>query len=369
MSTKVGIVGCGNISEIYLKNSRRLADIEVVAVSDIDKQRAQARADEFQIPNVLSIPELLAEGEVDIVINLTIPKAHSEVALATLEAGKSAYNEKPLAIRREDGRRMLELARAKGLRIGCAPDTFLGAGLQTCRQLMDEGAIGIPIGATAFMTCRGHERWHPDPGFYYQLGGGPMFDMGPYYLTALVALLGPARRVTGSARISFSERTITSQPKAGTKIRVEVPTHAAAVIDFAGGAVCSMIMSFDVWDANLPQIEIYGSEGSLSIPDPNGFGGPVRLWRHDAREWREMPLASELVENWRGLGVADMALALRDGRPHRASGDLAYHVLDIMHAIHDASREGRHVELASDCERPARLMGDEFTLRQPEARP
>jgi predicted dehydrogenase len=343
MSTKVGIVGCGNISEIYLRNSRRLADIEVVAVSDINKQRAQASADEFQIPKVLSIPELLAEEEIDIVVNLTIPEAHAEVALATLEAGKNPYNEKPLAIRREDGRKMLELAGAKGLRVGCAPDTFLGAGLQTCRQLMDSGAIGTAVGATAFMTCRGHESWHPDPGFYYKAGGGPMFDMGPYYLTALVALLGPARRVTGSSRISFPERTITSQPKLGTKIRVEVPTHVAAVIDFEGGAVCSMIMSFDVWEADLPQIEIYGSEGSLSIPDPNGFGGTVRLWRHDTRESREMPLASKFVENWRGLGVADMALALRDGRPHRANGDLAYHVLDIMQSIHDASqrREAR----------------------------
>jgi predicted dehydrogenase len=193
--------------------------------------------------------------------------------------------------------------------------------------------------------------------------------MGPYYLTALVALLGPARRVTGSARNSFPERTITSQSKLGTKIRVEVPTHVAAIIDFVGGAVCSMIMSFDVWEANLPQIEIYGSEGSLSIPDPNGFGGSVRLWRHDTRESREMPLASEFVENWRGLGVADMALALRDGRPHRANGDLAYHVLDIMYAIHDASHEGRHAELTSNCERPARLLGGEFTIRQREGQP
>jgi predicted dehydrogenase len=367
VSAKVGIVGCGNISGIYLRNSRLLADIEVVAVSDIDKQRAQARADQYQIPRVLSVPELLAEPEIAIVINLTIPNAHAEVGLAALEAGKSAYCEKPLAIQREDARKMLELARKKGLRVGCAPDTFLGAGSQTCRQLIDSGAIGTPIGATAFMTCRGHENWHPDPGFYYQPGGGPMFDMGPYYLTALVALIGPVQRVTGSARISFPERTITSQPKFGTKIQVEVPTHINAVIDFAGGAVCSMIMSFDMWDANLPRIEIYGSEGSLSVPDPNRFGGPVRLWRHDTREWREMPLTSAFVENWRGLGVADMALALRDGRPHCANGDLAYHVLDIMHAIHDASREGRHVELTSSCERPARLSASEFKVRKPEA--
>jgi predicted dehydrogenase len=230
--------------------------------------------------------------------------------------------------------------------------------------LIDAGAIGTPIAATAFMTCRGHESWHPDPDFYYQRGGGPMFDMGPYYLTALVALLGEARRVTGSTRISFPERTITSEPKCGTNIQVEVPTHVAAVIDFACGVVATMIMSFDVWDANLPQIEIYGSEGSLSIPDPNFFAGPIHLWRHDVREWREMPVANEFVENWRGLGLADMAQAMHTGRSHRASGDLAYHVLDIMHAIHDASREGTHVYLRSNCERPAPVRAGEFQVEQ-----
>jgi predicted dehydrogenase len=316
---------------------------------------------------VLSVSELLQEPRIEILLNLTIPKAHAEIGLATLKAGKSIYNEKPLAVRREDAREMLELARAKGLRVGCAPDTFLGAASQTCRQLIDAGAIGTPVAATAFMTCRGHESWHPDPDFYYKPGGGPMFDMGPYYLTALVALLGSARRVTGSARISFPERMITSEPKCGTKIQVEVPTHVAAVIDFACGVVATMIMSFDVWSANLPRIEIYGSEGSLSVPDPNFFAGPIHLWRHDAREWREMPLASEFVENWRGLGLADMAQALHHGRSHRASGDLAYHVLDIMHAIHDASREGTHVYLTSNCERPGRLPAGELTIRQAEA--
>jgi predicted dehydrogenase len=362
VSIKLGVIGCGYISEIYLKNIHLLADVEVVAVSDLDMQRAQARADAYKIPKALSIRDLMVEPEIEIVLNLTIPKAHAEVALAVLEAGKSVYNEKPLAIQREDARKMLELARARGVRVGCAPDTFLGAGLQTCRQLIDAGAIGAPLGATAFMVCRGHENWHPDPAFYYQLGGGPMFDMGPYYLTALVSLIGPVRRITGSAQISFPERTITSKPKFGTKISVEVPTHIATVADFASGAVGTMIMSFDVWEANLPRIEIYGSEGTLGVPDPNGFEGPVRLWRDDAREWREMPLTSEFAENWRGLGVADMAQALRDGRPHRATGDLAYHVLDIMHAVHDASREGRHIELTSTCERPAPMRGGE--LRQ-----
>ena len=191
-----------------------------------------------------------------------------------------------------------------------------------------------------------------------------MFDMGPYYLTALVALIGPVRRVTGSARISFPERTITSEPKFGSKISVEVPTNIATVADFADGAIGTMIMSFDVWQANLPKIEIYGSEGTLGVPDPNMFEGPVRLWQHESREWREMPLAGKFGEDRRGLGVADMAYAVRDGRPHRANGGLAYHVLDIMHAVHDASREGRHVELASGCERPEPLRAGEFNVVQ-----
>lgn len=366
MSVKVGVIGCGNISGIYLKNSHLFADIEVAAVSDLDMQRAQAKADEYSITKALTVPQLLADPEIDIILNLTIPKAHAEVALAALEAGKSVYNEKPLAIECSDAQKMLELARAKGLLVGGAPDTFLGAGLQTCRQLIDEGAIGTPIAATAFMMGHGHESWHPDPDFYYQVGGGPMFDMGPYYLTALVSLIGPARRVTGSAQISFPQRTITSKPKFGGTIKVEVPTHIAAVIDFASGAVGTMIMSFDVWTANVPRIEIYGSEGTLCVPDPNTFGGPVQLWRQDEREWREMPLTHEFPENWRGLGVADMARAIRDARPHRANGDIANHVLDIMYAVHDASREGRHIELTSTCERPAPMRAGECKVIQPE---
>jgi predicted dehydrogenase len=366
MSVKVGVIGCGNISGIYLKNSRLFADIEVAAVSDLDMQRAQAKADEYGIPKAVTVSELLADPEIEIILNLTIPKAHAEVAFAALEAGKSVYNEKPLTIERSDSQKMLEIARSKGLLIGGAPDTFLGAGLQTCRQLIDEGAIGTPVAAMAFMMGHGHESWHPDPAFYYQVGGGPMFDMGPYYLTALVSLVGPARRVTGSTQISFPERTITSKPKYGETIKVEIPTHISAVIDFASGVVGTVVMSFDVWAAHVPRIEIYGSEGTLSVPDPNTFGGPVQLWRQDDREWREMPLTRDFAENWRGLGVADMANALRDGHSHRASGDLAYHVLDIMHAVHDASHEGRHIELTSICERPAPLRAGECKVIQPE---
>ena len=345
---KIGIVGCGNISSIYLKNcSQRFEILEVAACADLLPERAQASAREFNIPKACSVDELLNDPEIKIVVNLTIPKAHAEVCLAALEAGKNVYVEKPLAITREEGKKILELAKSKGLLVGAAPDTFMGAGLQTCRKLIDDGWIGEPIAATAFMTCHGHESWHPDPEFYYQIGGGPMFDMGPYYLTALISLIGPVKRVTGSARITFPERTITSQPKYGTRIKVETPTHIAGVIDFENGAVGTIITSFDVWSANLPWIEIYGSEGSLSVPDPNTFGGRVRVRRKDADEWTEIPLSHGYADNSRGLGVADMAYALLSGRPHRANGEMAYHVLDIMHGFLEASERGTHYKLSS----------------------
>ena len=354
-TVKIGVIGCGNISPIYLKNAKRFQVLDIVACADLIRERAESRAAEFGVPRACTVAELLADPEIQIVINLTIPNAHAEVGLAVLEAGKSVYNEKPLAVSREDGRRMLEIAKQKGLLVGGAPDTFLGAGIQTCRKLIDDGWIGEPIAATASMTNHGHESWHPDPEFYYKAGGGPMFDMGPYYLTALVNLVGPVRRVTGSTRITFPERTITSQPKHGTKIQVDVPTNVVGVLDFQNGSIGTIITTFDVWGAQLPRIEIYGSEGSLSVPDPNTFGGPVRVLRAGSREWNDVPLTYGYAENSRGLGVADMASALCSGRPHRANGDLTYHVLDIMHAIHDASRLGKHIELESTCERPASL--------------
>jgi len=353
--TKVGIIGCGNISGIYCQNGKTFEILDIVACADLIPERAKARAQEYGIPVACSVEELLANPEIEIVIDLTTPEAHAEVASAVLDAGKSVHNEKPLTIAREEGQRLLKIACEKGLRVGCAPDTFLGAGIQTCRKLIDDGWIGEPVAATAFMMCHGHESWHPDPEFYYKVGGGPMFDMGPYYLTALVNLMGPVKRVTGSARITFPERLITSEPKYGTKITVDVPTHVAGVLDFASGAVGTIITSFDVWAAQLPRIEIYGTEGSLAVPDPNTFSGPVFVRRAGASEWSEVPLTHGYAENSRGIGVADMAYALRSGREHRANGELAYHVLDIMHAVHDASREGKHVELSSTCQRPAPL--------------
>ena len=352
---KVGVVGCGNICGIYFKNMREVFDVlEVVACADMIPERAAKSAEEFPGVRAASVKELLADRSIQVIVNLTPPAAHAEVALAAVKAGKSVYNEKPLATERADAKKFLDIAKSKNLRVGCAPDTFLGAGLQTCRKLVDDGWIGAPVAATAFMTGHGPEGWHPDPEFFYKKGGGPLFDMGPYYLTALISLMGPVKRVTGSGRISFRERTITSKPKYGTRVKVEIPTHVAGVLDFECGAVATLVTSFDVWKATLPRIEIYGSEGSLSVPDPNTFGGPVRVARPGG-DWAEMPLAFPNAENSRGLAVADMAAASLSGRPHRASAELAFHVLDIMHSIIDASATGRHVDVKSTCPRPAAL--------------
>lgn len=352
---KVGIIGCGNISGIYFKAGKTFRILDIAACADLDISRAQAKATEHGVPKACSPEELLADPEIQIVINLTIPNAHYDVCLAALQAGKHVHVEKPLSITREQGRHLLEVANEKGLRVGGAPDTFLGGGLQTCRKLIDDGWIGEPIGVTAFMLCGGHESWHPDPAFYYKAGGGPMFDMGPYYLTALTALIGPIRRITGSTRITSPERTITSEPKYGTKITVDVPTHIAGIMDFANGAIGTLVTSFDVMASELPPIEIYGTHGSLSVPDPNGFGGPVRVRRRGAKGWSDVPLTHNFADNSRGIGVADMAYAIQSGRKHRASGELAYHVLEAMHGFHDSSDSGRHYDMTSMVERPAPL--------------
>lgn len=353
---KVGVIGCGNICGIYFNNMTKVFEnLEVTACADIIPDRAKAKSAELPGVKAMPVARLLKDPDIKIVVNLTIPMAHASVAFKAVKAGKSVYNEKPLTITRSQGKRLLDLAKEKGVLVGGAPDTFMGAGIQTCRKLIDDGEIGDPVAATAFMMCHGHESWHPDPEFYYKIGGGPMFDMGPYYLTALVNLLGPVKRVTGSARITFPTRTITSEKKRGTVIQVETPTHIAGVLDFASGAVGTIITSFDVWSHTLPLIEIYGSKGTLRVPDPNGFGGPVQIRKEGQKEWTDVALTHSYPENSRGIGVADMAKALATERKHRANGEITYHVLDLMHAFHDASAKGKHVEVKSACERPAAL--------------
>jgi len=351
---EVGVIGTGNIFRAYVKGCRAFDILEIAACADIDHRKAETKAEEFNIPRVCSVEELLADPEIQIAVNLTVPKAHAKVSLAAISAGKNVYSEKPLAVTRQEGQGILAAAREKGVLVGCAPDTFLGGGGQTCRKLVDDGWIGEPVAAVAFLTSHGSESWHPNPDFFYQVGGGPMFDIGPYYLTGLINLLGPVKRVTGSTRISFPERIATSEWHRGRRIPVQVPTHYAGVIDFVGGPVGAIITSWDIWAANLPHIEIYGSEGSLSVPDPNIFGGAVLVRRAGADEWGEVPLTHS-AEVGRGIGLADMAYAITYGRPHRASGEMAYHVLDIMSAFEDASQSGRHIEIASRCSRPAPL--------------
>jgi len=354
--TRLGIVGCGNISGIYLKNAQQLFEnLEVVACADIIPERSKAKAKEFGVKRVCTTEQLIADPKVDIVVNLTPPAVHAEIELAAIKAGKHVHTEKPQATTREDGAKVVAGARKAKVRVGCAPDTFLGAGIQTCRKVIDEGRIGRPVAAIAFMMGRGPEGWHPDPDFFYQPGAGPMFDMGPYYLTALVNLIGPIRRVTSCAGISFPDRMIGSEPHRGTMIKVNTPTHIAGSIDFASGAVGTIITSFDTYAARVPRIQIFGTEGTLNVPDPNTFGGPVSIWRPDVGDWEDIPLTHTYSENSRCLGVADLANAIKSGRPHRANGDMAYHVLDCMQAFLDASRTGRHVRIKSTCERPAPL--------------
>ncbi len=354
----VGVIGCGNICGTYFKNMPTFSVLRVQACADLDMAKATAKAEEFGI-TAMTVDELLADPSIDIVLNLTIPMVHAEIALRAIAAGKHVYNEKPLAIAREDAQQILAAAAAKGVRVGGAPDTVLGGAHQTCRKVIADGWIGTPIAVTGFMLGGGPERWHPNPGFFYEVGGGPMFDMGPYYLTSMVSFLGSVRRVTGSAQISSPERIATAQNNFGTHIPVKTPTHIAGVLDFAAGGVGTIIMSFDApGGGNLPCMEIYGTEGTLSIPDPNFFGGVPRIRRRGEREFSDIPLIYNYTDNERGLGVADMATAIITGRDHRANGEMAYHVLDIMHAIHEASYTGMHVNMASSVTRPADMERD-----------
>jgi len=325
----------------------------VTAIADLDRDRATLAAKEAPGARALTPDELYTAQDVDLVLNLTIPAAHAEVAYTAIRAGKHVYGEKPLAATAAEAHALLEAADAAGVRIGCAPDTVLGTGVQTARAVLDAGEIGAPVAATAFMVTPGHERWHPEPEFYYRPGGGPLLDMGPYYLTALITLLGPVHRVVGMSATPRGTRTIGSGPRAGTEFAVEVATHVTGVLEHENGALSTLLMSFDVWAGVLPRIEVYGTGGSLSVPDPNGFDGEVRLFRAGAKEWEPVPECGGYPGASRGYGVADLARALADGGPHRADGRLAYHVLDVMESLLAAARSGESVRVTSTCERPA----------------
>ncbi len=352
---RVGIVGAGRISGQYSATLTRLPQLAVTAVADLDAGRAGQLAGRHEGARAVAPAELIAADDVDVVLNLTTPAQHAEVALAALAAGKHVYGEKPLAATGADGRAIVAAAAAAGRRVGCAPDTVLGTGVQTARAALDAGAIGGAHAATAFMTVPGHERWHPDPEFYYRAGGGPLFDMGPYYLTSLVHLLGPVRRVVGMSARPRAERTIGAGPRAGTTFAVEVDSHVTGVLEHAGGALTTLMMSFDVLGTHLPFIEVYGSGGSLSVPDPNYFAGDVRLLTHDAPGWTVLDPAAGYTDAGRGVGLLDLHDAVAEGRPHRAGAEIALHVLDVMESLQAAAGTGTPVALATTCERPERM--------------
>jgi len=360
----VGIVGCGNISTIYLTNLTGMFrdKVNVVAVCDLIPERALEAQKKYDIPKAyFTDEEIMADPEIEVILNITTPDQHCPVNMMALNAGKHAYCEKPLATNRADGEAQVKLAREKGLLLGGAPDTYLGGGIQTARKLIDDGWIGDVVAVNAAMRCHGHETWHPGPAFYYQHGGGPMFDMGPYYLTALVNLVGGVSEVTAYTRITFPQRLITSQPLYGTLVDVEVPTHIAGVMKFENGAIGTLTTTFDVYDSHQACVEIFGSRGSLIVPDPNTFGGPLKLLRAGCSSYEEVPIVYGYQENSRGLGLTDLCVALREGRTPRANCGQTFHVLDLMCAFHDAADSGMVKKLQPGFVRqPALELGMKF---------
>lgn len=354
--TGIGVIGCGTICDQYLSNLKVFPGVAVLACADVVESKARATAKRHGIPRAVSSANILSDPDVEIILNLTVPNAHADVTLAAIRSGKHVYSEKPLATDRSAGLAIMEAARQHGVRIDCAPDTFLGGGLQTCRRLIDNGAIGRPIVATAFMVSHGPENWHPDPAFFYESGGGPMFDMGPYYLSALINLIGPIRRVSGALGSAFSERTVTSASRSGDVVPVEVPTHVTALLEFSNGAIGTVITSFDIWGSDLPKIEIHGTEGSISGPDPNKFSGPVRIRHKNDAGWQQVPLSH--AEGARGLGVAELAASLRTQQRSPTDAELAFHVLDVMVALHESAELGRHINLESTCHRPGAIPAE-----------
>lgn len=373
---RVGLIGCGRISDIYIRTCQSFPELEIAVCGALDRAESAAKAALHGIPRVATPEDILADPTIDVILNLTVPAAHARISLAALEQGKHVYSEKPFVTSLDDGARILERAREKGLLVGNAPDTFLGARLQTARRAMDEGLIGTPTGAMVFVGTHGTERHNPNPDFYYQKGGGPLLDLGPYYLTALVFLMGPIVRVAGMSRRTFATRMIENGPRSGESIGVDVDTHSQGMMEFASDAIASMTMSFDVWDSDTPRMEIYGEEGTLCLPDPdpvhgaNVFGGPLWLrqrdtarWTHQPRpdgrdHWQVLPPAHGFAEDSRGLGLLDLAYAARDGRAVRASGELAFHVFEVMDAMARAAASGCYQPIRSRCAIPEPLPPD-----------
>jgi predicted dehydrogenase len=351
-AARVGLIGCGNVSQHYVAGCASLAAVELVACTDADPARAAALAATAGL-RALPLDDLLGDPSIDVVVNLTPPVRHTEVSLAAIEAGKHVYSEKPLATTLADAKTIVDAATARGVRLGCAPDTFLGGGLQTARDVLDAGSIGEPLGAHAAVLHLGPERWHPDPDIFFARGGGPLLDVGPYYVAALVNLLGPVEAVDAFGRGHGAERVIGTGHRSGTRFAAEVPTYVVGSYRFVSGVVASFLASFDVVESASPHLEVHGTDGSLGMGDPNTFEGEVTLKRMDDEAWHDVPLRSDR-RSGRGIGLADMIEAIAEDRPHRASGSFAYHVLDVLLAT-EAAAEGNPHAITSTTERPASL--------------
>jgi predicted dehydrogenase len=378
----VGIIGIGDISDVYINNLNNYDIVNVFACASRNLKKAKKKAEEYSIPKpYANSKELLADPEIDIILNLTPPAVHSELNIKALKAGKHVYTEKPLAAKFKDGKKIIELAKDKNLYVGSAPDTFLGGRLQTCRKIIDDGRIGDIIGASAFVVSHGHEWFHPNPEYFYKEGAGPILDIGPYYISALLSLLGSINKVSAMSTRAFETRTIESKLKKGQSFNVEVDTHITANLKFSNNAVGTLIASFDVWDSELPRIEIYGTKGTICINDidpangPNIFGGKVLLRTRKNYRWETLPrekLLSDWIEvpvkhrfnsishqkNSRGIGLIDMAYAINEKRDARASGQMALHTLEVMEAILKSAREDCYYKVKSRFTRPEPLPED-----------
>ncbi len=364
---RVGIIGCGNISEAYLELAPMFNGYDIVAVADINMDNASARAAEFGV-RAETVDELLAATDVDLVINLTIPAAHVDVSRAILQAGKHVYSEKPFVLSLSEAQELGDIAKANNLRIGSAPDTFMGGSHQLARNLIDAGTIGKVTSGAAVVMSSGMEDWHPNPDFFFVKGGGPILDLGPYYICNLVQLLGPVAKVTSFTGMAQSERTIANGPRNGETVPVETPTTIHSVLSFESGAIITLLASWDVWDSNHPVMELYGSEGTMNLPDPNYFGGELTVTKRSSapttKTWAHpfgVPNVQEdegMKANYRGAGLADMAVAISENRPHRCNDEFATHVVEVMTAILEAGESGKIIKMTTTCSKPDVLGPD-----------